>query len=113
VSHPHILDCCSNYLNSLDVRRQALNKSPIEYLATWDSAAGCRTVATDVSLAMKPSAAICTKEAAALFGMKILVETVGNDRNAEVCYFLYSYYHKIKSCTNEMCFFFFFDRLVM
>jgi chorismate mutase/prephenate dehydratase len=83
VSHPHILECCSEYLKMLDIRRQGLQRAPVERIASWDSAAGCESVATnDDNGTIR--AAICSKEAAEKHGLKVLVDAIGNDRNAEV-----------------------------
>lgn len=82
ISHPHILECCSEFLKSLDARRQALQKKPVERVASWDSAAGCESVAANEGDIIQ--AAICSKEAAEKYGLRVIVEAVGNDRNAEV-----------------------------
>lgn len=83
VSHPHILECCSEFLKSLDIRRHALQRSQIERVAARDSAAGCEAVANDDDSKVV-QAAICSREAAEKHGLRVLVEAVGNDRNAEV-----------------------------
>ncbi len=83
VSHPHILDCCHAYLDGLDRRRQEAGKGKVLRTATWDTAEACRSVASSVSSSTL-RAAICSKEAAGHYNMRIFEETVGNDKNAEV-----------------------------
>lgn len=85
-SHPHILDCCSEYIRNLDLRKKSVNRAQTERMTAWDSAAGASLVSAQQQGAnQKISAAICSKEAAVLHNLKVLVEGVGNDRNAEVC----------------------------
>lgn len=41
IAHPHILECCTDYLDVLDIQRLKLNKLPILRTGSWDSAAAC------------------------------------------------------------------------
>jgi chorismate mutase / prephenate dehydratase len=84
ICHPHILECCSDYLDSLDSRRIAANKPRIERIAASDSAAACCAVANSRE-GDKVIAAVGSREAAELNGLKVLVSGIGNDKNAEVC----------------------------
>lgn len=84
ISHPHIMECCNDYLKSIDSRRHALNRAPLERLSSWDSAAGCETVANSQEEMSIFHAAICSKEAAKVHNLRVLKEGIGNDQNAEV-----------------------------
>jgi prephenate dehydratase len=86
-SHPHILECCSDFLDNLDRRRKAAGRPAVERNASWDSSSAGILIA-DLSTTSKDSpvvtAAICSKEAAAIHKLKILIHGIGNDKNAEV-----------------------------
>lgn len=86
-SHPHILECCSDFLDNLDGRRKAAGRAPVERNASWDSSSAGILIG-DLSTAAKStpviSAAICSKEAAAIHKLKIVLDGIGNDKNAEV-----------------------------
>ena len=81
-SHPHIMECCSDFLDSIDTRRESLGKAPMVREPVWDSIAGCKeaTKSTEVI-----TACICSKEAAEHYKLKILATGIGNFQNAEVC----------------------------
>ena len=81
VSHPHILECCSDYLDRVDAKRIAHSKPVIKRIASWDTAAACAEVAESTEGVV---AAICSKEAAAHYHMRILEQAAGSDLNAEV-----------------------------
>lgn len=85
VGHPHILECCSDYLDFLDSQLKLSNKPPLKRIASWDSAAGCEMVAQKLT-SDDTLAAIGSKEAALFYGLKILKQGVGNDQNAETRY---------------------------
>lgn len=82
VSHPHIMECCSDYLESIDSRRASLGLKPTERENAWDSTAGCEEVNRSSDVV---TACICSKEAAELHGLRILTSSIGNYKNAEVC----------------------------
>lgn len=85
--HPHILDCCSEYIRNLDQRRKSLQRPPTERMIVWDSAASAELIGSAPQGSLqKVSAAVCSKEAALLHNLKVLVEGIGNDRNAETRY---------------------------
>jgi chorismate mutase/prephenate dehydratase len=81
--HPHILDCCSEYLDVLDAQRDRQGKLPLQRIPTWDSAAACTLVGSADSSDLSASA-IGSKDAAQFHDMKIIKRGVGNDSNAEV-----------------------------
>lgn len=87
VCHPHILECCSDFLDELDNKRKANKLSSITRIASCDSAAACELVSTEDD---KFIAAIGSKEAAQNLGLKILKAGVGNDLNAETRYIIVS-----------------------
>lgn len=80
ICHPHILDCCSDYLDALDVRRQEKGFPTLIRESSWNSAAACCKVAEKEA----DAAAIGSVEAAQLYKLKIIASGIGNDKNAEV-----------------------------
>jgi hypothetical protein len=81
-SHPHIIECCSDSLDSIDKRRSIAGLDHITRENSWDSIAACRDVLkSDVNEAV---ACICSREAAELHDLKVLNSSVGNYKNAEV-----------------------------
>mmetsp|Transcript_30042 Transcript_30042/g.50805 ORF Transcript_30042/g.50805 Transcript_30042/m.50805 type:complete len:378 (+) Transcript_30042:49-1182(+) len=85
--HPHILDCCSDYLDAVDSKRLSHGRNKLVRTPTWDSAAACTRVATSTTGNTHPLiAAIGSKVAAELHSLKIVKQGVGNDRNAETRY---------------------------
>eukprot|EP00601_Ochromonadales_sp_CCMP2298_P007300 CAMPEP_0173203190 /NCGR_PEP_ID=MMETSP1141-20130122/19384_1 /TAXON_ID=483371 /ORGANISM="non described non described, Strain CCMP2298" /LENGTH=364 /DNA_ID=CAMNT_0014128625 /DNA_START=44 /DNA_END=1135 /DNA_ORIENTATION=+ len=83
--HPHILDCCSEYLDALDSQRQGTGKPPLQRIPTWDSAAACTLVGSADSQDLSASA-IGSSDAAQFHAMKMVKRGVGNDSNAETRY---------------------------
>ena len=79
--HPHIMECCSDYLDALDSRRTSLSLPAVQRVPVWDSAAACICVASHSD---PNSAAIGSKQAAELHNLKLTVRGIGNDENAEV-----------------------------
>jgi chorismate mutase/prephenate dehydratase len=79
--HPHILECCSDFLDELDCRRQKLGKSAIQRIASVDSASACANVEIG-------NAAIGSQEAAELYNLDIVSTCIGNDKNAETRYLI-------------------------
>eukprot|EP01031_Cornospumella_fuschlensis_P026249 gene26249-31708_t len=85
LSHPHIMECCSDYLDSLDARRQQAGRPPVERVAVNDSSTACGNVAAARN-GDGVVAAIGSREGAEIHKLKILVSGVGNDKNAETRY---------------------------
>jgi prephenate dehydratase len=102
-SHPHIMECCNDYLETIDNRRKNAHLPPLVRGNTWDSAASCR----EVTASTVASACICSKEAAELHGLKILTSSVGNYKNAEVSIFfdkyLFALLYSSPLCTDSLC----------
>lgn len=88
LSHPHILECCGDYLDRLDAKRASAALPKIVRTASWDTAAACAAVAQQAQAGGIVKAAICSREAAAHFKMRIVEETVNSFKNAEVCVYL-------------------------
>lgn len=93
ICHPHILECCSDYLDDLDRRRLANHRPPVVRTAANDSAGACAIVSgrqevinTNGHQKTKVVAAIASAEAASLHGLSVLIHGVGNDKNAETRY---------------------------
>lgn len=82
--HPHILECCSDFMDELDVRRGALGKAPVDRIPHKDSSAACQIV----SASETKSAAIGTPEAAAFYNLKILSNEVGNETTCQTRYII-------------------------
>lgn len=83
LSHPHIMECCSDYLDSLDLRRQQAGRPIVERVAVNDSSTACASVSStrnDDGVV----AAIGSREGAEIHDLRVLVSGVGNDKNAEV-----------------------------
>jgi chorismate mutase / prephenate dehydratase len=83
VSHPHILERCGDYLDHLDHKRAALGKPVITRTATWDTSAAAEVAFKNLDTA-KVMAAICSREAASHYGLRIVEDTVSSFKNAEV-----------------------------
>jgi prephenate dehydratase len=79
ISHPIILEDCSIFINALSTRFG----NSIEVCGSNDSAAACKELNTSGD---GHTAVICTREAASLYGLKVLSQSVGNDRNSETRY---------------------------
>lgn len=79
-SHPHIMECCGDFLDAIDTRRASLGKPPMQREPVWDSAAGCQVVTSSEVL----TACICSKEAAEAHNLKVIATSIGNYKNAEV-----------------------------
>jgi prephenate dehydratase len=89
IGHPHILECCSDYLDHIDKQRAHIGLQAVQRVASWDSAAGCAQVASmviDESLPNNVTAAIGSVEAARCHDLKIIKQGIGNDQNAETRY---------------------------
>jgi prephenate dehydratase len=86
ISHPIILEDCSVFIAVLEAR----SGTPIEQVPVTDSAAACRQLCAEVANTppSASSAALCTREAAALYGLTVLSQSVGNDRNSETRYII-------------------------
>ena len=84
IAHPHVLECCSNYLELLDGRRAAAGKAKIERIPAMDSTKACQMIAESVV----HSAAISNKETATRYGLVLLAEHVGNDMNGQTRYII-------------------------
>ena len=83
--HPHIIECCSDYLDSVDSRRIAMGRPAIARIATWDSADACSKVASGEGGAEEGvAAAICSNDASKFNKLKIVARGIGNDKNTEV-----------------------------
>jgi prephenate dehydratase len=112
-SHPHILECCSDFLDALETRRQNVLKEnyvAMERCNSWDSAAACKELMRDYSQSQagegapkKAMACICSREAAALYGLRILVSSIGNDKNAEVSQSILSDYIQLTFTVASRC----------
>ncbi|RYY78132.1 hypothetical protein EON63_17975 [archaeon] len=83
LGHPHILECCSDYLDSLDSRRQIAGRPLVVRVAVNDSSSACAMVSS-TRHEEGVIAAIGSREGAEIHDLKILVSGVGNDKNAEV-----------------------------
>lgn len=83
MSHPHILNQCSNFIHQME------SASPEEIASTLyrDSASSCKRINAE---SLKGSAAIASKEAAKLHNLEILKEGIGNDKNNETRYLILS-----------------------
>ncbi len=79
--HPHILECCNEYLDALDTRRAARDLPDLRRLPTTDSVEACVVVAGRGDAC---TASIASAEAAQVHGLKVCKNSIGNDRNAEV-----------------------------
>jgi chorismate mutase/prephenate dehydratase len=79
--HPHILECCSEYLDALDAKRPARDLPDLKRHPTTDSAEACMIVAAREH---PTAAAIASAEAAQAHGLVVCKTSIGNDRNAEV-----------------------------
>jgi prephenate dehydratase len=93
VGHPHILECCSDYLDFMDKQLHFRNKPPLKRMASWDSSAGCALVSQSSGQGLsghgtEVMAAIGSNEAASFHKLKILKESVGNDQNYETRYLI-------------------------
>ena len=87
VSHPHILDCCSDFLDAIDSKRVSINRPMIIRTASVDSTTACIEVVNNTdSNCVK--ACICSKEAAVVNGLAIISNGIGNDKNAETRYII-------------------------
>ena len=87
VSHPHILDCCSDFLDSIDSKRLSINNSGIIRTASVDSTTACIEVVNNTNKNCI-KACICSKEAAIANGLAIISNGIGNDKNAETRYII-------------------------
>jgi chorismate mutase/prephenate dehydratase len=79
--HPHILECCNEFLDALEARRAARDLPDLRRLPTTDSVEACVVVADKGE---EYAAAIASAEAAQVHGLQICKTSIGNDRNAEV-----------------------------
>ena len=88
MSHPVLVQDCSHFLDKLDEKRAKQGQPPIDRMAVHDSAIACRqlTAAPDST----GIAVICTQQAAALYGLTVICQAVGNDRNSETRYAILS-----------------------
>lgn len=84
IAHPHVLECCSNYLELLDGRRAAAGKAKIERVPAMDSTKSCEMIAESE----EHSAAISNTETATRYGLVLLAEHVGNDMNGQTRYII-------------------------
>eukprot|EP01035_Chromulina_nebulosa_P018986 gene18986-24801_t len=89
IGHPHILECCSDYLDHLD----KVKDSHISRVGSWDSAAACQQVSQDKS--NNNIAAIGSQEAASYYGLKVIKSGIGNDQNAETRYIILARSNKL------------------
>ena len=81
--HPHILECCNEYIDEIDSRRSARGLPDVVRVPTTDSVEACIIVAREKNAG---ATAIASAEAAHAHGLKVLMKGVGNDRNSEVLY---------------------------
>jgi chorismate mutase/prephenate dehydratase len=81
-SHPHIMECCSDSLDAIDKKRSLAGLDHIRRENSWDSIAACRDVLK--ADAIEAVACICSREAAELNDLKVLNQSIGNYKNAEV-----------------------------
>jgi prephenate dehydratase len=88
VSHPTILEDCSEYLDFLDGKHSSGQR--IKRTLSITSATAC------ISLVSMPDrsgvAVICSAEAAAYYGLTVLSHGIGNDRNSESRYIIVAQY---------------------
>ena len=85
ISHPIILEDCNVFIDALSARHGV----DIEQSTANDSAAACKLLSTGGP--NNNTAVICTRDAAALYGMSVLSQNVGNDRNSETRYIIIAY----------------------
>lgn len=85
--HPHILECCSEYLDSLDQQRGTKSLPPISRVPTWDSADACsQVVKNGVDSSAPLAAAICSKDAAVFHKLHIVARGIGNEKTVQTRY---------------------------
>mmetsp|Transcript_12937 Transcript_12937/g.19462 ORF Transcript_12937/g.19462 Transcript_12937/m.19462 type:complete len:357 (+) Transcript_12937:40-1110(+) len=84
MSHPVIIEDCSEFLDALDRKRSRLSLERIERDSTCDSAAACKLLLSTAD--GSGDAVICTRQAAAFYGLNVISESIGNDRNSETRY---------------------------
>ena len=77
-SHPHILECCSNFLETLESR----SSGNVERIPSKDSSTACQIVKNSGSFGA--AAVICSREAANFYNLLPVKVGIGNDKNAEV-----------------------------
>jgi len=75
--HPHILEACSRYLSKAGSSNGSVTQVP-----SMNSATAC----VDLAKAGAHVAAIAPREAAALYGLRVIDSGISNDRNAETRY---------------------------
>jgi chorismate mutase / prephenate dehydratase len=88
ISHPVIVQDCSVYLDALDARRSKNGHTAVDRVTARDSAAACQDLVSSADNSQ--TAVICTKQAAALYGLKIVCYNISSDRNAETRYAIVS-----------------------
>lgn len=82
ISHPIILEDCSDFIEALSSRSGVT----IAQVSSSDSAAACKQLCSEGPL--DNTAVICTRDAAGLYGLSILSQSIGNDRNSETRYII-------------------------
>lgn len=82
--HPHMLECCSEYLDALDAQRKSRGLPTINRLPASDSIDACLALRNTAQCSNQKAAAIASKEAAEAHSLDMLVQGVGNDQNSEV-----------------------------
>jgi prephenate dehydratase len=86
ISHPTILEDCSDFFDSLDRKRALQGLSPIERIPAIDSAAACKTLVTLPD--STGTGVVCCQEAAELYNLRVIAPSIGNDRNSETRYLI-------------------------
>jgi len=90
--HQHLLETCSEFLDSVDQKRIAKNLPRIERICVADSAFACDQASKcdQPNASYSNSSAIASKTAAQKYSLDILQQNVSNDKNAETRYIVLS-----------------------